>query len=132
MYLAGEDDKLTVEVTATPTTPLQVFCSYKIFSSVFRRVTDLQNSFGTLANTTPIEPMGEPAAGERFALDRLIVMNKDNVTRTVVVKATNGTATVETHRVELDEGFSFVLDGATGANVFNDKGRNILEPIDPP
>jgi hypothetical protein len=131
MYLSGADDKLTVEVTATPTTPLQVFCSYKVFSSAFRRVVDLQNDFKTLANTSPVTAMGEPSTGERLALDRLVVMNKDNVTRTVVVKTTNGTATTEIANVELEAGFSFVLDAATGSNVFNDKGRNILEPIDP-
>jgi hypothetical protein len=122
---------LTVEVTATPTTPLQVFTSYKVFSSVFRRVVDLQNDFKTLANTSPVTAMGDPDTGERLALDRLIVMNKDNVTRTIVVKTTDGTATTEIANVELDAGFSFVLDATTGSNVVNDKGRVIQQPADP-
>jgi hypothetical protein len=112
IYLVGADDELTLEVTATPTTPPVFYCCWKILDTIFRRVVDGDRKIGSLANTTPVVLMEMGVLeNKRLLLETLQITNKDNVARTFLLKVTDGTNTAEPFRVEVPAGGQFLLSG---------------------
>jgi len=132
MYLRNADDKITLEVTTTPTTPLQWTADYKVFDRVFRRVVDVGVNLGALANTTPVDVLeiGD-LENKCLILQSLTVFNADNATRTVQVKITDGTVTSRKATIELEEGYSLVIDN-NDIRVLTETGRIISGPVETP
>jgi hypothetical protein len=118
IYLVGADDKITLEVTASPATPLSYFASYKIFDKIFRRVVELDNVVGTLANTTPVDLVAIGSLeNKNIAVDSIQVTNKDASTRTILLKFTDGTTTVDWFRADLTTGQQLLITGDGSAAI---------------
>lgn len=127
MYVKTEDDQITLEVTASPTTPLQVAYSYKTFSTLTRRIEDVETKVVTLSNTTPIVLLENAIEFARLILDSLTIYNADNATRTVVLKYTDGTTTSRLLTAEVPVDNVLIYNGNGSVRIVDEEGR-VLQP----
>lgn len=123
IYLTNASDKLQLEVTATPGTPLHYYCSYKIFDENFAAVNKLARTKGTLADTTPVDLAAIGSLVDSgIAIEYVFVTNKDASARTVLIKVTDGVTTEDIFRAQIPIGGQLVFGGGSGPEIRTSTG----------